>query len=72
MPGALNFLFKTFSPGGGLHKKLIAGSVQDRDSVVASAKQVDALDIQRIIPLHGDVIETDAHQKWKVAYQGLL
>ncbi|KAG8811434.1 hypothetical protein FRC17_002455 [Serendipita sp. 399] len=53
MPGALNFLYKSFSPGGALHKKLIAGSVRDRDSVVASAKQVDALDIQRIIPLHG-------------------
>jgi hypothetical protein len=27
--------------------------VQDRDSVVAAAKKVDALDIERIIPLHG-------------------
>jgi hypothetical protein len=53
MPSALGFLFKTFSPGGSLHKKLIAGSVQDRESVVAAAKKVDALDIERIIPLHG-------------------
>lgn len=72
MPSAFGFLFKTFSPGGAMHKKLIAGSVQDRDSVVAAAKQVDGLDIQRIIPLHGDVIEADAHAKWKLAYQELL
>jgi hypothetical protein len=53
MPSIFSGLFKTFSPGGALHKKLIAGSVTNHESVVASAKAVDALDIQRIIPLHG-------------------
>lgn len=53
MPSALNFLWKTFSPGGAAHGKLIAGSVQNRDAVVADAKKVDALDFETIIPLHG-------------------
>lgn len=72
MPSLFGGLFKTFSPGGAVHKKLIAGSVQDRDSVVASAKKVDELDFERIIPLHGDVIETEAHQKWRLAYADFL
>lgn len=53
MPSALGFLYKTISPGGAVHKRLIAGSVQNRESVAAAAKKVDALDIERIIPLHG-------------------
>jgi len=53
MPSIFSGLFKTFSPGGVLHKKLIAGSETNHESLVASAKAVDALDIQRIIPLHG-------------------
>jgi len=53
MPSIFSRLFKTFSPGGAVHKKLIAGSVTNHESFVASAKAVDALDIQRIIPLHG-------------------
>jgi len=72
MPSIFSGLFKTFSPGGALHKKLIAGSETNHESLVASAKAVDALDIQRIIPLHGDVIETDAHKKWKLAYAAFL
>jgi hypothetical protein len=53
MPSIFSGLFKTFSPGGALHKRLIAGSETNHESLVASAKAVDALDIQRIIPLHG-------------------
>lgn len=72
MPSIFASLFKTFSPGGAVHGKLIAGSIQNRDSVVAAAKAVDALEFDRIIPLHGDVIETDGKAKWRVAYAGLL
>jgi hypothetical protein len=53
MPSALNFLWKTFSPGGTLHGKLIAGAAQNREAVVADAKKVSELEFQRIIPLHG-------------------
>lgn len=53
MPSALNFLWKTFSPGGTLHAKLIGGSVKNREAIVEDAKKVNALEIQRIIPLHG-------------------
>ncbi|KIM31424.1 hypothetical protein M408DRAFT_327637, partial [Serendipita vermifera MAFF 305830] len=72
MPSIFNGLFKTFSPGGSIHKKLIAGSIQNRETVAAAAKAVDALDIERIIPLHGDVIDKEAHTKWKLAYAELL
>lgn len=53
MPTYKSSFWKSLSPGGLVHTKLISGAAVDRPSVNADAKTVAALDFDRIIPLHG-------------------
>jgi hypothetical protein len=53
MPTYKSSLWKSLSPGGTAHTKIINGAAKDRASVQADAKTVAALDFDRIIPLHG-------------------
>ncbi len=53
MPEYRASLWKSLSPGGLAHTKLISGAAKDRTSVQTDVKTVAALDFDRIIPLHG-------------------
>jgi len=68
MPEYRASLWKSLSPGGLAHTKLISGAAKDRTSVQTDVKTVAALDFDRIIPLHGDIIETGGLEKWRIAY----
>ena len=52
MPRSSSF-WKSVSPGGSVHAKLVNSHAKDRAVVQADAKTVAALDFDRIIPLHG-------------------
>ena len=53
MPTYKSSIWKSLSPGGSVHTKLVNGAAKDRAAVQADAKTVAALNFDRIIPLHG-------------------
>jgi len=53
MPTHKSSFWKSLSPGGLVHTKLVNSAARDRAAVQADAKTVAALDFDRIIPLHG-------------------
>jgi len=67
--GALPFFFPGFEPSSWLHAKFSASKSEDKVAMKRDVKTVADWDFQRIIPCHGDVIETGAKQAWHDAYK---
>ncbi|KDQ60115.1 hypothetical protein JAAARDRAFT_32487 [Jaapia argillacea MUCL 33604] len=69
---ASNFIANRLNPFSGLHKTLIGGVIKDKVTMTRDAKTVESWDFDRIIPCHGDVIETGGKKAWQSAYSKLL
>jgi len=65
----IGFLFKV---GRFFNQKIIGGFITDKVAFKKSFDEVAKLDLARIIPAHGDVVEKDAAATWKKAYVGLI
>ncbi|KAJ8519425.1 hypothetical protein ONZ45_g3637 [Pleurotus djamor] len=55
-----------------LHPKLLWQIGEDKAAMRRDAKTVDGWDFERIIPCHGDVIETEGKKAWRAAYKYFL
>ncbi|KAF8512044.1 hypothetical protein JB92DRAFT_3083399 [Gautieria morchelliformis] len=67
------FLFKfTLSPYQWLHRRAIRSASVDVEAMKRDSRTVAAWDIDRIIPCHGDVIESSGKQAWRAAYKAFL
>jgi len=55
-------------PHGNLHKRFVWGQGKDKDAMRRDAKTVAGWDFDRIIPCHGDVIETGGKKAWETTY----
>jgi len=66
------FLTKKLNPYTEFHKNLIWGESKDKAAMAKDAKAVAAWDFERIIPCHGDTIETDAKKAWESVYAKFL
>jgi len=60
------------SPSTWFHSQLIRSLGTDKEAMKRDAKTVAGWDFKRIIPCHGDVIETNAQQAWKDAFKSFL
>jgi len=61
-----------FSPKDDFHKNFVWGEGKDKDAMRRDAKTVSGWEFERIIPCHGDVIETDGNAIWKTVYSKYL
>ncbi|KAF7790006.1 hypothetical protein EIP86_000954 [Pleurotus ostreatoroseus] len=61
--------FQPYSPG---FQKFLWNEGKDKTAMRESAKTVSEWEFDRIIPCHGDVIETDAKKAWSSAFARYL
>lgn len=61
-----------FYPGSWIHSKLIWNMGLDKEAMRRDARTVASWDFDRIIPCHGDVIETDGKKAWKEVFKSFL
>ncbi|KAJ6491358.1 hypothetical protein C8R47DRAFT_1122400 [Mycena vitilis] len=61
-----------FGPSSWLHQKFAASMGEDKEAMKRDVKTVADWDFTRIIPCHGDVIETTGKQAWLDAYKVYL
>ncbi|EGO03479.1 hypothetical protein SERLA73DRAFT_174974 [Serpula lacrymans var. lacrymans S7.3] len=61
-----------FSPSSWLHQKLVSFIALDKGAMKRDATTVASWDFNRIIPCHGDVIETDGNKAWREAYKHFI
>ncbi|KAF9644252.1 hypothetical protein BDM02DRAFT_3122223 [Thelephora ganbajun] len=66
------FLTKKLNPYAEFHKKFIWGESKDKAAMARDAKTVYGWDFERIIPCHGDTIETKAKEAWASVYTKFL
>ncbi|PPQ87570.1 hypothetical protein CVT25_005826 [Psilocybe cyanescens] len=55
-----------------LYPKLVWSLGEDKDAMRRDAKTVSGWDFDRIIPCHGDVIETNGKKAWNDVYKSFL
>lgn len=67
------FLSNLMKPGSGAHQKMLWHLVsKDKQEMSRAAKEVAAWDFDRLIPCHGDVIETGGKKAWLDTYAHFL
>jgi len=69
--GGLPF-FKDLGPFSWAHAKMLSGLCDDKEAMKRDAKTVAGWNFERIIPCHGDVIETNAKEAWRTLYKDFL
>ncbi|KAJ7885165.1 hypothetical protein B0H14DRAFT_3739403, partial [Mycena olivaceomarginata] len=65
-------LLGAFGPASWLHQKFAASMGEDKAAMRRDVRTVADWDFTRIIPCHGDVIETNGKQAWLDAYKVYL
>jgi len=60
------------SPFNNFHKRMIAGVTTDKEGMRTTAKTVADWDFDRIIPCHGEVIESDGKKAWMEVFRDYL
>ncbi|KAJ7931157.1 hypothetical protein B0H13DRAFT_2528084 [Mycena leptocephala] len=65
-------LIGRFGPTSWLHQKFAAAMGEDKAAMKRDVKTVADWDFTRIIPCHGDVVETGGKQAWLGAYKVYL
>jgi len=65
-------LTKKLNPYTEFHKSFIWGESKDKVAMARDAKAVAKWDFERIIPCHGDTIDTDAKRAWETVYAKFL
>lgn len=63
---------KKLNPYTEFHKNFIWSESKDKSAMTRDAKAVNEWDFERIIPCHGDTIETDAKRAWASVYAKFL
>jgi len=66
------FLGIGLGPSSWFHSQLVGSLGTDKAAMKRDAKTVAGWNFERIIPCHGDVIETNAQQAWKDAFKSFL
>ncbi|CAG7849039.1 SubName: Full=Uncharacterized protein {ECO:0000313/EMBL:CCA67111.1} [Serendipita indica DSM 11827] len=61
-----------FDPDSTLHKKFAQFATSDKAATKILAQRVAQWDFDRIIPCHGEVIETGGKNAWKAAYEAFF
>ncbi|KAJ7154725.1 hypothetical protein C8R46DRAFT_1165990 [Mycena filopes] len=72
LAGRFPFYGPLGKPYGWIQSKLAAARVVDPIAMARDVKTVAAWDFSRIIPCHGDVIETEGNSVWRQAYKAQL
>ncbi|KAF9530014.1 hypothetical protein CPB83DRAFT_851438 [Crepidotus variabilis] len=60
------------APYGWLHRKMVWSLGTDKDAMKRDVKTVSEWDFDRIIPCHGDVIETEGKKAWNDVYRDYM
>ncbi|KAL5498480.1 hypothetical protein ACEPAH_1833 [Sanghuangporus vaninii] len=60
------------NPYSWMHKKFVWGAGKDKEAMKRDARTVSGWDFDRVIPCHGDVIETNGKKAWEEAYKWYL
>ncbi|KAG6914966.1 hypothetical protein DXG01_014189 [Tephrocybe rancida] len=60
------------SPTSWLHSRFVWGLGTDKEDMKRDARTVASWDFEKIIPCHGDVIETDGKKAWEAVYKFYL
>ncbi|KIY45091.1 hypothetical protein FISHEDRAFT_67180 [Fistulina hepatica ATCC 64428] len=72
VPKPRTFLTGNMSPNTWLHAKFGWLMGEDKEVMRNDVKKVTSWNFDRIIPCHGDVIETGGKEAWKAAYKAYL
>jgi len=64
--------FGSIGPNSWAQKHMVWNLGSDKEAMKRDAKTVAGWDFDRIIPCHGDVIETDGNKAWRDAYKFYL
>jgi len=64
--------FGSIGPNSWAQKHMVWNLGTDKEAMKRDAKTVAGWDFDRIIPCHGDVIETDGNEAWRNAYKFYL
>ncbi|KAG0707930.1 hypothetical protein DFH29DRAFT_894240 [Suillus ampliporus] len=59
-------------PDSWFHRAIIKGTTVDAEAMRRDATTVANWDFSRIIPCHGDVIETDGNEMWRALYKASI
>ncbi|KAJ7054377.1 hypothetical protein C8F01DRAFT_488441 [Mycena amicta] len=70
--GRFPFYGPVGKPSGWIQGKMLASRVSDPETMQRHVKTVAEWPISRIIPCHGDVIETNASGVWREAFKAFL
>ncbi|KAK9468273.1 hypothetical protein V1512DRAFT_259124 [Lipomyces arxii] len=65
--GGFTRIFNSMHPGSWLHAKMVGG-MKGKPGGIEAIKAVDSLDFETLIPCHGEVIESDAKEKFKKTF----
>ncbi|TDL21952.1 hypothetical protein BD410DRAFT_789034 [Rickenella mellea] len=65
-------IFSNINPFGWAHKRFVWDAGRDKVAMRRDAKTVAGWNFTRVIPCHGDVIETDGNKAWREAYKWFL
>jgi len=66
------FKFLPLNPYSSAHRKFVNSHYDHEENMRRDAKTVASWDFDRVIPCHGDVIETGGNAAWRAAYQDFL
>ncbi|KAK9387842.1 hypothetical protein V1515DRAFT_534762 [Lipomyces mesembrius] len=68
----LTKLFNTLHPDSSWHRRMVSAVLKDKEGAKTGLRAIQSLDYETIIPCHGDVIATDAKQKFNNLFSGFL
>ncbi|KAJ9121420.1 hypothetical protein QFC24_004758 [Naganishia onofrii] len=68
----VNKLQESLQPGTSAHSVVSSLTGKDKEAMTRDAKVVAAWDFDRIIPCHGDVIESTGKEKWLSTFEQFL
>jgi len=71
-PNSFAIRWSSFGPESGVHKRFGVLIGKDKAVMRRDVQAVAAWDFDRIIPCHGDVVETGGKKAWSSAYEWLL
>ncbi|CAA2990712.1 Hypothetical predicted protein [Olea europaea subsp. europaea] len=68
----LSYFANGMHPDGRAHQTLITMVSKDKENMAEGARKVAAWDFDRIVPCHGDVIETGGKEAWRKVFKRWL
>ncbi|KAK9237523.1 hypothetical protein V1525DRAFT_403842 [Lipomyces kononenkoae] len=65
-------LFNVFHPDSSWHRRLTGGLLKDKAAAKVGLNAIQSLDYETIIPCHGEVITTDAKEKFNAVFSSFM